>query len=64
MLSNPRINQSARVHYRASAAPHMPHHGKAGKVVVVSRGKPRSHGVEIDGVIVCVHCGNLKKMEP
>lgn len=85
MLSNPRVGQSARVHYNARVAPVMTHHGKVCKVVVASRphrgiadaeanirrrlirnGVPRrylrgplNHGVEIDGRIVCVPCGNL-----
>lgn len=37
----------------------MPHHGKVGRLAVVSRGKPRNHGVEIDGRIVVVPCGNI-----
>ena len=48
-----------RIHYRKQIAGLMPYHGRVGKLVVVSRGKPRNHGVEIDGRIVCVPCGNI-----
>lgn len=59
MLIFGRVGQSVRIHYNAKRAPRMPHHGKVGRLAVVSRGKPRNHGVEIDGRIVVVPCGNL-----
>lgn len=63
VLANPKHGTLCRIHYSAKKAPFMPHHGKIGRVVVVSKGKPRNHGVEIDGKIVCFACGNLMKTE-
>lgn len=59
MIANPRIGVDVRVHYNAKRAPTMPHHGKLARVVIASRGKPRNHGVLIDGRVVVVPCGNL-----
>ena len=61
MLTNPKPGQRVVVWYRASRAAMMPWHGRSGVVSVVSRGRPRNHGVLIDGVLVVVPCGNLKK---
>lgn len=33
--------------------------GKLGQVVIASRGKPRNHGVRIDGVTYVIPCGQL-----
>lgn len=59
MLIFGRVGQGVRIHYRKSVAEFQPYHGKVGRLAVVSRGKPRNHGVEIDGRIVVVPCGNL-----
>lgn len=63
MMANPRLNQPCRVRYRASRAKYMPYHDAVGKIVIVSRGKPRNHGVLIAGVVVCIPCGNLMATE-
>lgn len=59
MLIFGRIGQTVRIHYNERVAPTMPYHGRYGKLVVLSNGKPRNHGVEIDGKIVVVPCGNI-----
>ena len=41
----------------------MPLHGKLGTVVIVCKGKPRNHGVEVDGVLFGVPCVNLRKIQ-
>ena len=41
----------------------MPLQDRVGTVVVVGQGKPRNHGVRIDGEVYCVPCGNLVKEE-
>ena len=64
MLLNPKIGQDVQVWYRIGIRHVMPHHGKVGRVTVVSRGRPRNHGVQIDGVTVPVPCGNLRKPQP
>jgi hypothetical protein len=52
------------LHYAAKKAPFFPHHGKVGRIVVVSRGKgPRNVGVLIEGRIVVVGRGNLVAVE-
>lgn len=63
MLANPQVGQLVRVHYNKTRAPFMPYHGRYGRVVVVSKGKPRNHGVEIDGKMICIPCGNLNKVQ-
>lgn len=60
MMLNPRQGQQVQVHYAAMAASHMPYHGKIGCVAIVCRGKPRNHGVEIDGQVIAIPCGNLR----
>jgi ribosomal protein L21E len=61
MLSSAREGDTVRVHYRPSVARFMALHGKTGRVVVASRGRPRNHGVEIDGVLYVIPAGNLCK---
>ena len=63
MMANPRLGQRVRVHYGRRYAHTMPLHGKVGTVVVVSKGKPRNHGVEIDGLMYVIPCGNLNKVK-
>lgn len=57
MLLNPKKNQPVQLWYKNKA---MPYHGQLGRIVIISRGKPRNHGVEINGRIVVVPCGNLR----
>ena len=63
MMSYPRIGQLVQVWYAEDRLP-MPLHGRIGTVVVRSRGKPRNHGVEIDGALFVVPCGNLRSVTP
>jgi len=60
MILNPIIGKQYQVWYRKEVAPEMPLHGKTGIAVIASRGKPRNHGIEIDGVMYVVPCGNLR----
>jgi len=60
MLASPALNQDVVIWYNKQAAGFMPYHGKQGRVVVSSRGKPRNHLIEIEGQFVVVPCGNLK----
>ncbi len=62
MMLNPRIGQLVRIHYRKSLDA-MPLQDCVGVVVVASRGKPRNHGVEVDGKVYVVPCGNLQRVE-
>ena len=59
MLLNPRLGQKVQCWYKNHA---LPLHGKIGVVKVVSRGKPRNHGVEVDGHLYIVPCGNLRRV--
>lgn len=61
MIANPRVGQSVTVWYRKTLAASRPLHGKVGTVAVASRGKPRNHGVVIDGTFHVIPCGNLKE---
>ena len=61
MVSNPKVGDVVRVHYKKQAAPHMPHHGRTGVVRIASSGRPRNHGVDIDGRIIAIPAGNLMK---
>ncbi len=61
MIVNPRIGQRVRIHYRAAVSVHMPYHAHIGIVRIRGRGRPRNHGIEIDGQIISVPCGNLQR---
>jgi hypothetical protein len=63
MMANPRVGQVVQVWYAKSYAHTMPLHGKVGTVEIVSKGKPRNHGVLIDGALWVVPCGNLRKVQ-
>lgn len=61
MISYPHIGQRVQLHYGAGWRRVVGSlHGRVGVVRVPSRGKPRNHGVEVDGRIVVVPCGNLR----
>jgi len=62
MLTNPPIGYTAQVWYRKDMR-WMPYHGKIGKITIVGKGRPRNHGIEIDGKTIVVPCGNLRKPE-
>ncbi len=62
MIANPSRGQIVQVWYRESLRSHCPYHGKHGIVSVVSKGRPRNHGVILeDGTFTVVPCGNLRK---
>lgn len=64
MMVNPRVGQRVQIWYAKSYCQHMPLHGRIGVVVVANmNGKPRNHGVMVDGQFVVVPCGNLNKCE-
>lgn len=62
MICNPTLGQPVRLHYAAKARHARPLHGKVGVVVVASRGKPRNHGVVIDGQMYVIPAGNLQSL--
>lgn len=62
MILNPKIGNNYQVWYRKENN-HLPLHSKIGAAVIKSTGKPRNHGVLIDGIIYVVPCGNLRKSE-
>lgn len=62
MIVNPRKGMTAQVWYNKRVAPTMPLHGKIGVVTIVSKGRPRNHGIVIDGALWVVPCGNLRKV--
>jgi len=61
MIANPRLGQSVRIHYAKRYGDYMPLQDLIGTVVVIGRGRPRNHGVEVAGRIYCIPCGNLIK---
>jgi len=61
MLANPRQGQIVRIRYRKALRDYMPLHDTIGIVRIVSRGRPRNHGVEIGGELYVVPCGQLNK---
>ena len=64
MIFHPRPGQRVRIHYAKRSASIMPHHGKVGIVLIVSRGPgPRNVGVEIDAQTVVFPRGNLVAVE-
>ena len=63
MICYPKPGQRVRIRYRAGVREHMPLHDRVGVVVIVGRGKPRNHGVQVDGCLYVVPCGNLIRAE-
>jgi hypothetical protein len=65
MLANPRQGDRVIIRYAkakvARSPSTFPLHGKTGTVEIVGRGKPRNHGILIDGVLYVVPCGNLNR---
>lgn len=61
MMLNPRKGQRVQCWYNKKFCHLYELHGKIGTVVIPSRGKPRNHGVMIDGRFHVVPCGNLNK---
>jgi hypothetical protein len=60
MISYPTLGQRVQVHYAARYAKSMPLHGRVGRVIYVCRGRPRNHGVQIDGRAYSIPAGNLR----
>lgn len=60
MLSNPRVGQTVQVWYAARRRSVMHLHGKIGRVEIVSRKRPRNHGMRVDGILWVVPAGNLR----
>lgn len=63
MLANPRLGTQVQIWYNKRIAPVMPLHGKIGTVVIVSKGRPRNHGVLVDGQMYVIPCGNINKYQ-
>ncbi len=63
MMLNPRKGQRLQVWYNARVRGLMPLHGKVGFVRFATRSRPRNHGIEIDGKLYSIPCGNLRKAE-
>lgn len=64
MIASPHIGQIVQCWYAAKARAARPLHGKTGVVEIASRGRPRNHGVRIDGRLYVVPCGNLRPPKP
>jgi hypothetical protein len=64
MMSYPRIGSVVQLWYGKKWRPVAPLHGRTGTVKVSGRGKPRNHGVEIDGTVYVVPCGNIRRPAP
>ncbi len=64
MLVNPRLGERVRIHYAPQYGRWMPLQDRVGTVVILGRGKPRNHGVEVDGRLYVVPCGNLNREIP
>lgn len=64
MMLNPRIGQMVRVHYGKRWKGTMPLQGRVGTVEIRCTGRPRNHGVRIDGTLYAIPCGNLVKAVP
>lgn len=70
MMAHPRIGQRLQVWYAVKPrrrgglvpAEFMPYHGKIGTVCIIGRSKPLNHGIDIDGKIVAIPCGNLRRV--
>ena len=67
MLTCPRVGQTVQLHYATRWVQDgvVPHHGKVGTVVVrKTKGRPRSHLVQLDdGQQVIVPAGNLRRVD-
>lgn len=60
MYANPKTGVNVTLRYKNKS-----HrlNGKFGQVVIAGRGKPRNHGVKIDGVIYVIPCGQLMPLK-
>lgn len=63
MYTRPVIGQAVQVWYAAARRPFAPHHGATGRVVAVARGPgPKNCGVVVNGQLVVVPGGQLRKL--
>lgn len=62
MLANPKPGDLVRVQYRKALHPLAPLQGAVGVVAVVSKGKPRNHGVRVGDRLHVIPCGHLVKL--
>ena len=65
MLVNPSLSQLVEIRYNPKmrgGAFGATLHGQIGRIVIVGKGKPRNHGVEVNGVLHVIPCGNLNKV--
>lgn len=79
MIVNPRLGMPVQIWYKKALASYFPLHGKVGRVVIVGRYRkapkvgvavegcrqrgPRNHGVEVDGIVYVVPCGNIRPIK-
>jgi len=61
MLAHPKRGECVVIHYAPGYGQYMPLQDRQGAVVLVGVGRPRNHGVEVDGRVYCVPCGNLNR---
>lgn len=65
MLANPKPGDLVRLAYAKKKHPIAPHQGAVGVVELISKGKPRNHGVRlVCGRLLVVPCGHLVKLGP
>ncbi len=60
MCSYPKVGAIVQCWYAAKTRAARPLHGLTGVIVVSSRGRPRNHGVLVNGTMYVVPCGNLR----
>ena len=64
MYANPSLGAKVRIHYGKRYALLCQHlQDRVGDIVVVGKGKPRNHGVMVDGEVYVIPCGNLNKIQ-
>jgi hypothetical protein len=62
VISSPYIGQAVQIWYGSKWRALCRHHGHSGTVEIVSKGKPRNHGVRLaTGELVSIPAGNLRK---
>lgn len=60
MVSNPRKGDAVVIRYKKSLKSWFPLEGKIGTVRIVCKARRcRNHGVEVDGKVYAIPCGNL-----
>jgi len=63
MICNPRIGQTVQLWYAEKWRSWVTIHGKSGVVVKQYHGRPRNHMIHVDGRLVIVPCGNIRKVD-